>query len=354
MRTLFLVLVVAGSLFGVGEARPCTTFRLQRGADVVVGKSYDWNDGGGLVIVNQRGVEKRALSVDPRETPAAWTSRYASVTFNQYGRELPNGGMNEAGLMVEVMWLNESRPEARDKRPTVNELQWIQLQLDRYASTAEVVAHVRDVRVAPVYAAVHWLVCDKGGACAAVETLDGVLVVTTGEALAAPVLTNDTYARSLSALRAHQALGEAPTPTGSDSLSRFVRAAARVTAAGTDLVKEALATLDSVRVAGGTQWNIVYEPARGRVHFRTSDAKAVKTVDLADLVTACGEPVPSLDIDSAAAGDAEARFTPTTRAVNQRRVTESFARLRRPGLDRLAELVARYPDGNRCATPTAP
>ncbi|PKN59243.1 MAG: hypothetical protein CVU56_01840 [Deltaproteobacteria bacterium HGW-Deltaproteobacteria-14] len=321
---------------------------------MVVGKSYDWDDGGGLVFVNPRGVEKRALSVDPRETPAAWTSRYASVTFNQYGRELPNGGMNEAGLVVEVMWLNESRPEARDARPTVNELQWIQLQLDRYASTAEVVAHAREVRVAPVYAAVHWLVCDKGGACAAFETLGGVLVVTSGEALAAPVLTNDTYARSLAALRARQAFGDVPAPTGSDSLSRFVRAAARLKAPGADLVRGALATLDSVRVAGATQWNIVYEPGRGRVHFRTAAAAAVKSLDLADLVTACGEPVPSLDIDSAAAGDAEARFTPTTLAVNQRRVTESFARLHRPGLDRLAELVARYPDGNRCAAPPTP
>jgi choloylglycine hydrolase len=26
-----------------------------------------------------------------------WTSRYGSITFNQYGREFPSGGINEKG-----------------------------------------------------------------------------------------------------------------------------------------------------------------------------------------------------------------------------------------------------------------
>ena len=44
--------------------------------------------------------------MDPRKakgTPASWVSKYGSVTFNQYGRELPTGGMNEAGLVVETI-----------------------------------------------------------------------------------------------------------------------------------------------------------------------------------------------------------------------------------------------------------
>jgi penicillin V acylase-like amidase (Ntn superfamily) len=31
------------------------------------------------------------------------------VTFNQYGRNFPSGGMNEAGLVIELMWLEGSR-----------------------------------------------------------------------------------------------------------------------------------------------------------------------------------------------------------------------------------------------------
>ncbi len=54
----------------------------------LVGKSYDWNDERGLVVVNKRGVIKRALVLSPGNAPARWTSRFASLTFNQYGREL--------------------------------------------------------------------------------------------------------------------------------------------------------------------------------------------------------------------------------------------------------------------------
>ena len=62
-------------------ARPadaCTTFLLERGADRVVGKSYDWHMGQGLVMVNKRGVAKQSLPGKPgdalpagcRATPA--------------------------------------------------------------------------------------------------------------------------------------------------------------------------------------------------------------------------------------------------------------------------------------------
>jgi choloylglycine hydrolase len=29
----------------------------------------------------------------------SWISKYGSITFNQYGREFPTGGMNEKGLV---------------------------------------------------------------------------------------------------------------------------------------------------------------------------------------------------------------------------------------------------------------
>lgn len=38
-----------------------------------------------------------------RSARLGWTSRYASVTFNQWGREFPMDGMNEAGLVVALV-----------------------------------------------------------------------------------------------------------------------------------------------------------------------------------------------------------------------------------------------------------
>jgi choloylglycine hydrolase len=139
-----------------------------------VGKSYDWSLGHGAVVANPRGLAKRALVSARGERPAEWVGRYASVTFNQYGREFPNGGMNEAGLVVEIMWLASSRTPPRDGRPVVNELQFIQYLLDTSATVDDVLRAATAVRVVPVHAKVHYLACDRHGACAALEHIGGV------------------------------------------------------------------------------------------------------------------------------------------------------------------------------------
>ena len=105
--------MIAGLLLlFVREVTACTTFCSRE--PLLFGKNYDWSLGEGLLIVNKREVQKEALTED---RPARWTSRFGSVTFNQYGREFPNGGMNERGLVVELMWLDETEYPAptRDK-----------------------------------------------------------------------------------------------------------------------------------------------------------------------------------------------------------------------------------------------
>ena len=74
-------------------ARACTTFCLKNNGEVLFGKNYDWMISDGLVFVNKRGVGKISGAED-RTNPAKWVSKYGSVTFNQYGRENPSGGMN--------------------------------------------------------------------------------------------------------------------------------------------------------------------------------------------------------------------------------------------------------------------
>ena len=110
------------------EARACSTFCLERGGsrvgetrEVVFGKNYDFGIGYGMLVVNKRGVAKTSL-VDAPNRPATWTSRYGSLTFNQFGREFPMGGMNEAGLAVELMWLDAARYPELDSRPALGVL----------------------------------------------------------------------------------------------------------------------------------------------------------------------------------------------------------------------------------------
>jgi choloylglycine hydrolase len=315
---------------------------LTRGADHVVGKSYDWYMGQGLVIVNKRGVAKQSLPAKPGDRAARWVSRHTSVTFNQYGREFPAGGMNDAGLVVEVMWLDSSTYEKPDGRPTLNELQWIQYQLDSFATVAEMTAAAPALRVSPVYARVHYLACDRSGACAAFEHIGGRQVVTPG----ARALTNHPYAES-----AAWAAQQAEPPAGSGSLPRFARAARQAASpAAGDPVTAAFGLLDGVRWSE-SQWNIVYDPARLRVSFRTRVSPGIKTLDLGKLDGSCARPAAMLDIDADTTGDVTGRLQPYDVAANRSLVERSVRRIRKQIPAGAVDMMVAYPSALACQAP---
>jgi len=206
---------------GAGIADACTTLCLRTGGRIVFGKNYDWTVEDGLLLVNKRGVTRR--SDQPSAAAAArWVSKFGSVTFNQYGRDFPSGGMNEAGLVVELMWAEGSQYPRPDARPAVDCLEWIQYQLDTARTVAEVIASDARVRIASDIP-LHYLIADRQGSVAAIEFIHGKLVAHTGESLPLPVLANDLYADSL---RFVEKWGSARTDFASPA--RFARAADRV------------------------------------------------------------------------------------------------------------------------------
>jgi penicillin V acylase-like amidase (Ntn superfamily) len=113
-RKIEALLAIVAALAAIpSSASACTTFCLERSGDVVFGKNYDFGIGSGMLVVNKRGVSK-VSQVGAPDHPARWVSQYGSLTFNQFGREFPSGGMNEAGLVVELMWLRtRANPKVR-------------------------------------------------------------------------------------------------------------------------------------------------------------------------------------------------------------------------------------------------
>jgi choloylglycine hydrolase len=321
----------------------CTTFLLQGTNGLVVGKSYDWTMSQGLVVLNARGVKKRALPMMPDDRPASWRAKFSSVTFNQYGRELPNGGMNEAGLVVEVMWLDESVYPPPDARPTVSELQWIQYQLDNFSSVKEMIGAAEALRVSLVYGKVHYLACDRRGDCAAFEHLDGKMVVSHP----ARVLTNHTYAESTAyALKNKR-------PDGHGSLARFARATDEVAAPPKgDPVRAAFAVLDDVNVGPSSVWNLVYDPVHLKVWFRTREDRRIKWFDFGKLDHSACAPVKLYDLHAAAAGDVTAHFTDYSEEQNRKLVEESLRSLAGKIPPGAVEALVRYPSQLACTAGT--
>jgi penicillin V acylase-like amidase (Ntn superfamily) len=343
-----ILVLLCTSLTAAPVLDACTTFCLREGG-LVFGKNYDWSVGDGLLIVNKRGVAKTAVP-SPGQRPASWVSKYGSVTFNQYGREFPSGGMNEAGLVIELMWLDATRYPAPDSRPALGCLEWIQYQLDRFDRVADVIRHAEEVRIESPQGPLHYLVCDRSGACATIEYLNGKLVPHTGRDLPVPALANSTYTESLRFL---EAAGADQVPAGRGSLERFARASALIQSydpkGGKTPVEHAFGILDSVAQGSYTQWSIVYDLKAKRVHYRTRVNRQVRWVDLAAFDFACGTPVRTLDIDEGA-GDMSRHFAPYRLETNRRLIDRSFQKTEFLATTPAAERAARaaHPDSASC------
>lgn len=328
-------------------AHACTTFCLRDDGRILFGKNYDWNVGDGLLVVNQRGLARTADV--PEDKPVSWVSRYGSVTFNQYGRDFPSGGMNEAGLVIELMWMEGSRYPAPDQRPAIDVLQWIQYNLDAHATVAEVLAADQKVRIAGE-TPLHYLVADRKGQVATVEFLDGKLVAHTGKSLPVATLANSTYQES-ETFRQAKASGTAPQ--GNGSLQRFARAAERVQAFDSqkgDAVAYAFETLAQVAQGSYTQWSIVYEIDRLKVHFRTKDHRPVRTLSLKGLKFDCGQPARVLSLDAKVQGDVARHLVAYTRQINLDLVRASASKTPFLASTPAAELErwAAYPEAAVC------
>lgn len=356
MRSILIRLTIVCCVFALGFAGPsadaCTSFLVKHQTGPVMAKNYDWDVAEGILVVNPRGLAKSALVADG-EKPVRWTSRYGSVTFNQYGREFPMGGMNETGLAMEVLWLAETEYPAADDRRSINTLQWIQYCLDSFRTVSDVVASASELAIGGT-ATLHFLACDPTGNCAVLEFLEGKLVSRSERTLPLPVLTNSTYNESLDYLNLTLGYGGDPvTPEGPGSLARYARAANGAhsvrAGAGDQLVNETFAILSDVAQPDSTQWSIVYELQKGRVNFRTAGNNEVRTVDLSELDLDCTADPLALDLMTAGAGDVTAKLAPYSVELNRATIDAGFGaqRIATPPEEIVAGLAA-YPDGLLC------
>lgn len=334
----------------------CTTFMLAHDGESVVGKNHDWMVDDGLIIVNKRGVLKTAAyGKQVKGRPAEWVSKYGSVTFNQYGRELPSGGMNETGLVVEEMTLVETRYSEPDSRPAINSLQWIQYQLDNFSTVAEVIASDSNVRIiSGMGAGLHYFCTDSKGDSAVIEFLNGKQVCHIKDSLRFNVLTNSTYTDSVSFFEKHEKKEPHPMPIGNASSSRFIRAASMVEKYNLEsskpLIDYAFDILSNVSQGIPTKWRIVYDLKNFRIYFQTYGNPQKRFFDFNSFDLSCEEPVKVLDINVNFKGDVTYHFKDYTRQINYDLIRKSFKKT--SVFNDLPEAVlkrlARYPESNLC------
>jgi choloylglycine hydrolase len=332
---------------------PCTTFLLKTDTELVFGKNYDFTIGYGMALINKRGVEKIALT---KNSPAKWISKYGSVTFNQFGREAPSGGINEAGLVIELMWLDGTQYPDPDKRSEIGGvLSWIQYQLDNFATVEEVIASDKEIRIPKNDVPLHYLAADKSGSCITIEFLEGKLVYHSGETMPVKVLTNDTYESSVYYLKKFEGFGGNEKPVeNTSSLNRFVKACSMVksfnSTEGKKGVDYGFDILSSVAQPGHTRWSIVYDIKNLVVYFRTDENSKIKNIDLKQSDFKCVSDVKMIDINSNNEGNVNSQMSSYSYEANRKLIGESFSKVSflKDTPQEMLDMYAKYPESLNC------
>lgn len=353
MKTRFAVfLSVVAALVSIDPSSACTTFNLTGGEVNVFGRNYDWAVGDGAVIVNKRGLAKTAMKTkDETGQPAKWKAKYGSVTFNQYGREFPQGGMNEAGLVVEIMAVPEGAYPATDSRPYVGKAQFRQYLLDSFATVKEVIDSDSAIRVSPTGKGpmTHLLVSDRTGASAVIEFIGGKRVVYTGDAMPVRTLSNTLYADSLS----HWKAKKVPVVDTWMSVERFIRAADATSSFDPGVVKapvdHAFGLLKQVTQGDKTKWSIVYDIGNLQVFFHTASNPKPRSIDLKRVDFSCKTPVKLVDINGGS-GDISGSFHDYTLQANRKLIGDAFGKTEflKTIPAQTIDVIAAYPDSATC------
>ncbi|OBG18564.1 choloylglycine hydrolase [Mycolicibacterium celeriflavum] len=303
----------------------------------VTGRSMDWKSEIGTNLwALPRGVRRTGQG---GANSAEWTSKYGSVVASGYDISTTDG-VNEAGLVVNLLWLAESQyPAETADGPAVSLALWGQYVLDNFATVAEAVQALTatPLRVATAevpgeerMATLHLAMSDAGGDSAIVEYIDGQQVIHHGRQYR--VMTNSpTFDKQLAINEYWKEIGGTVMLPGTNrAADRFVRASFYIDAVPKtdDPLLAAAAVLSVVRNASTpygistsgepnistTRWRTVVDHKALRYFFESALSPNTFWVELRNIDFAPGAPTLRLNLGEGErtiyAGDASAEFKP--------------------------------------------
>lgn len=179
--------VFGAYLFGSTEADACTRV-MYKGPNntIITARSMDWKeDIMPNIWVFPRGIERNG---EVGKASAKWKAKYGSVITSAFELSTTDG-MNEKGLVANILWLVESKypeynPNGKNKGLSLSI--WAQYVLDNYATVDEAVKDLKNNPVVVVtantpgrttLATVHLSLSDSKGDNAILEYIDGQLVI---------------------------------------------------------------------------------------------------------------------------------------------------------------------------------
>ncbi|WP_159882029.1 carcinine hydrolase/isopenicillin-N N-acyltransferase family protein [Paenibacillus puerhi] len=326
-----------------------TAFHIRHSEINRVCKNQDVIYEGVYAFTNHRGMRKTAL-IRPPAQPACWVSVYGSLTLSQVGKDQPNGGMNEAGLVVEqtTLWQTEYPPA--DERPALGELAWMQYLLDTCGTVEEALEAAAAIRIDQSTSKLHYLVADRSGDLAIVEFLQGDMIVHR-EPASLPVMANTAYADAVRKRQKESREWQDDGEYERNSMERFRTVADALQVPGEEVrsVESAFAVLAAAR-REDTVYSLVYDLERMELHAKLASHLRPVTIAMADFDFAKETPAQAANLQTMQADRTTVPFEPYSVDFNRDAIRSFF---RDPHLtsvfkweipEEMIECLARYPD----------
>ena len=336
---IFVALCALGALIGLQQRVLACSRAVYLGPDgmVVTGRTMDWSeDLHTNLYIFPRGTARRGANSSNTVT---WTSKYGSVVATGYDIGVSEG-MNEAGLIVNLLFLPESvyaRPD--DHRPIMGMSIWTQYVLDNFATVSEAVGELakQTFRInAPdmpggKQSRLHMAISDPTGDSAILEYENGELQIHHGREY--QVLTNSPFYPQQLAINEYwkQIGGLVMLPGTNRSSDRFARASFYVNATAQSAdpkvaVPTVFSVMHNVAVPNGintpnqphissTQWISVGDQKNRVYYFEPVLRMQVFWVDLKRIDFSAGQPERKLQMagnDHTFVGDVTEQFRPVS------------------------------------------
>lgn len=332
------VMVLGVFVFAV-EAHACTrVVYIGPEQTVLTGRTMDFSiDIPANLWLFPRGMERHG-QVGPNSL--RWVSRYGSIAASSWDIATPDG-MNEKGLVANLLWLVQSEYPSFDKESGETGLTiaaWAQYVLDNYATVGETVESLRKEDFVVVtdfipgtdkFTTVHLSISDATGDSAILEYVDGRLEIHHDSSY--QVMTNDPLFEEQLAISSYweSIPGTIFLPGSNRASDRFVRASYYVNAIPQTSdprlsVASVFSVIRNVSVPYGistegqphissTRWRVVADQKRLVYYFENVLTPNVLWVDLKQVNFSAGEPVRKLALDAGQvyAGNALEKFIET-------------------------------------------
>lgn len=322
-KTWICVMFVAVFAFAV-EARACTRV-VYIGPDqtILTGRTMDFSiDIPANLWLFPRGMERHG-QVGPNSL--RWVSRYGSIAASSWDIATPDG-MNEKGLVANMLWLVQSEYPPFDKERGETGLTiaaWAQYVLDNYATVEEAVESLRKEEFVVVtdfipgtdkFTTVHLSISDATGDSAIFEYVEGKLVIHHDSSY--QVMTNDPLFEKQLAIKGYwdNIPGTIFLPGSNRAADRFVRASYYINAIPQTSdpllsVASVFSVIRNVSVPYGistegqphissTRWRVVADQKRLVYYFENVLTPNVLWVDLRQVNFSAGQSVRKLALDA--------------------------------------------------------